>query len=307
MTAEEKILYPSWKAARSFFGDSKPIIDSSPLVTEDVSLFNTYLSAYELLLDYDKEEFFFTAGDKNTLKKRIATSIRLVLDKLMAHAIKTNDEDLKKACKTTASAFLTASEDDFVLMAKAEISRMKLYPEVLEKYLISAEFQRQIVLDVETVEKMKPKIDVERSQSSVATLRRSEAIKTLKEFVNDVLSVSVQTLLSTQPDFVAHYNTIIQTRSVTISSTQLLIKIVDSATSLPVGTVKIETDDPEFKAQTDGLGVYAFKTGRQKMVTFTVSKVGFTPQTLTVEAPKRGKSVDLVIRLVSEFKGLQAG
>lgn len=297
MRQEHSLNLDTYRAMLTFFDNYADVVENSPLLKEDVGIFRSQMEAIEAIVEEDPSVTTVTFADKHELKAKICKNIRLALDKLNAHAIKMKDETLKTACKAPASTFTNASDADFIVKARQEVTRMASFADVLDKYNLTADFRKEMAEDVETFNKMKPQLKVERSKSTVKTGNRNELFKVMKEYVEGVLFEAIDTLKDTQVDFVKEYADVSTGRTPTVSSTKLLIKTIDELTNQPIPNVAIEIPELKIKGATDSNGKLTIKVGAKKEVKLKATKAAMENQEVSVTKILRGRIKEIEVRM----------
>ena len=289
-----------------FFDNYADVVDSSPLLKEDVAAFREALNAIDGKMEAQSVVTTISAGDKATLRTKIAQNIRKCLDKITAQAIKDKNAELQAACSTTLSAMTRGSDFNFAVVAKIELTRILSYANILDKYGLKADFRKELASDISVFDKMKPQMNVERSRSIVLTGSRNDLFKSTNEFIDKVMSESIEMFNVTNPDFVKQFEDVSTGRTPSVSPTRVNILLLNDATEAPFKKGAVIVPELKLSTTTDEDGKLTVKVGGNKEVTIIGRVDGFEPQEVTVSKIIRGRSYDVVIRLKALVSALAA-
>jgi hypothetical protein len=271
MTQIESMYLQDSRVKRAFFESNAAVIATSDLAKEDVGLYLALLIVFETRIEEEKTFDATTGADKQTSKGNITDKIMEAQDKLVAHAIKTDDAALKEAMKAPASSFKVAKDEDFIEKVNAAITQFNANAAVLTKYGLSATFADDLAKDLADYKQIKPNMAVDRSKSAVITQNLHSAYDKLKEFTEKVLPISLATLATPHPDFINAYNRLITT-SATVQGIKFSVKVVNAATKKAESGVTIDIPELGMQLTTDDKGIVLVKTGIITDVTVKASK-----------------------------------
>jgi hypothetical protein len=306
MKLEQSFNLQMFQALRTFFDNYADVVETSPMLKADVRAYNGILATLEDKIEEENLPIAFRGEDKAAMKEKIATNIRRMLDKLTAHAIKTQDAALKMACKTAKTSFTGANDADFVRMANLELARMTQYAKVLDGYLLDENFRLLLKDSVAMYEKLSPQMRVDRVKSMATTRDRNDLFKGVKEYVECVLAAAVDSLTETQPAFVKEYQDVSTGRTPSVTSTKLVVKTVFDDTNLPAPFVQIDLPEVGISGTTDEKGHLMVKVGGKKELRLNAAKPSLLNEELSVTKIKRGRVTEIEVRMKSATLGLVA-
>ena len=307
MKQEQVVSLQTFRALQAFFKNEQSAINASAMLTEEVVMFNDKLAFLESNIENQTNTDGFTGEDKAVLKEKIATETVRMLNKLMAHAIKTKNVDLKDACLTKRTTLTNANDLDFVTLARTELDKMLKYPEVLDAYGLDAAFRKALTDNLAFYETVAPTMRVDRAKSKGKTSARNAAFDDLEEFTNFVLTQSVDSLPDTQAAFIKAFTDIKTPPAQAQQPAKVVIKTFFDGTNQPAPFVKIDALGIGYAGTTDENGKLTVKVGDKKELSFIASKDDHHDESFSMTKIKRGKTTEIVVRMRSSVLALVVG
>ena len=300
MRKDHAFMLDTLRALQVFFENYGDVVEKSKLLKEDVTDYNSIVEDIETKVDPDNAPITISTATKTNLRNKVTQSLMNGLVKVNAQAIKTGDEDLEKKSGTTISAFARCNDSDFIDLAKEKIKFLLVNAAILEKYNLKAEYRTELESDVEILEKIKAKMSVERSKSTVATSSVNALFAKAKQYVEVVLPQSVNTAAKDNPDFAKEFAHVCSTRTAATSATRVTISVINHKTDEAVADAGIEVVEVNSNTFTDENGKSTVKVGAKKTVTIRVIKKGMVTQEYVTEKIGRGQNLNVTIRLMPE-------
>jgi hypothetical protein len=306
MKQEQVVSLQTFRALQAFFKNEQSVINASAMLKEEVAMFNDKLAFLESNLENQTNTDGFTGEERVALKEKIATETVRMLNKLMAHAIKTKNMDLKDACLTKKTTLTNANDLDFVTLAKIELDKMSKYPEVLDAYGLDAAFRKALTDNLTFYETVAPTMRVDRAKSKGKTSSRNAAFDDLMEFTDFVLTQSVDSLPDTHAVFIKAFNDI-KTPPQIQQPAKVVIKTIFDGTKLPAPFVKIDALGIGYTGITDEHGKLTIKVGDKKELSFIASKDDHHNESFSLTKIKKGKTTQIVVQMRNSILALAAG
>ena len=299
MRKDHVFMLDTLRALTVFFENYGDVVEKSPLLKEDVADYNGIVEDIEAKVDPDNAPITISTATKTNLRNKVTQSLTNGLAKINAQAIKTGDEDLEKKSGTTVTAFTRCSDSDFVDLAKEKIKLLLANTAILEKYNLKAAYRTELENDIDILEKIKAKMSVERSKSTVATSSINDLFAKAKRYVEVVLPQSVSTVAKSNLDFAKEFAHVCSMRTAVTSATRITVLVINDKTDEAVVNADIEVLEVNSNTFTDQNGKSVVKTGAKKTVTIRVTKEGMVTQEYVVEKILRGQNLEVTIRLVA--------
>ena len=299
MRKDHVFMLDTLRALAVFFENYSDVVEKSPLLKEDVADYNGIVEDIETKVDPDNAPITISTATKTNLRNKVTQSLTNGLVKINAQAIKMGDEDLEKKSGATITTFTKCNDSDFIDLAKEKIKFLLANSAILEKYSLKAEYRTELEKDVEILEKIKAKMSVERSKSTVTTSSVNALFAKAKQYVEVVLPQSVNTVAKSNPDFAKEFAHVCATRTAATSATRVTILVINDKTDEAVADAGIEVVEVNSNTFTDENGKSIVKVGAKKTVTIRVTKKGMVTQEYVTEKIARGQNLTVTIRLVA--------
>lgn len=300
MRKDHVFMLDTLRALAVFFENYSDVVEKSPLLKEDVADYNGIVEDIETKVDPDNAPITISTATKTNLRNKVTQSLTNGLAKINAQAIKTGDEDLGKKSSTTVTTFTRCSDSDFVDLAKEKIKLLLANTAILEKYNLKAAYRTELENDVDILEKIKAKMSVERSKSTVATSSVNALFAKAKQYVEVVLPQSVSTIAKDNPEFAKEFAHVCATRTAATSPTRVTVLVISDKTDEALADTGIEVMEVNSNTFTDEYGKSVIKIGAKKTVTIRVTRKGMVTQEYVTEKIGRGQNLVVTIRLVAE-------
>jgi hypothetical protein len=307
MKQEITVSIKVYRALRTFFSGEMTTVNASPILKEDVAQFNEKLDTLENILKETATSDAFTAEDRDALKDKIATELRRMFDKLLAHAIKTKNVDLRNACQTKKNTFMNANDSEFTALGKIALEQMNKYPEVLDAYGLDAAFRTSLSKNVDFYETITPQMRVDRVKSKANTSSRNDAYADLVEFVDFVLTQSVDSLPDTYAAFKNAFEDIKTPPTAPQPPPKVVVKTVFDDTGLPAPFTNVSALGIGYTGTTDEEGKLTISVGDKIALSFIASLDDHHEEKVSVKNLKRGKVREIEVRLKAKPLALGAG
>jgi hypothetical protein len=300
MTASQSADISMFRNVKEYLDQESIIIATSPTLQEDYDDFTTLMSQLEEKVTGVKNTKETPAADKSNLKSSIAEKAALMFSFLKRHAIKTNDETLKKNVESTATTLKQLSDIDFIAFCQQAETIFRTHEVVLTKHDVSTEQQADLLTQLSLFKSLKPQVKLSQSKRSVAKEDVGESVKNIKSFMTDLLDVSVKTVDAKNPEFVRQYELNRVRREPAKSVTQILFTVKNEVGDLQFKGADIVIPELSFIGKTDSKGQLAVKTGNIKSLVATIMMEGMETQKLNFSNLERSSTTTAIVKLKSE-------
>ena len=297
MTAIQKEDVNMFNNVLEFLSQNESIVNSSVTFKEDFADFVVKMTQLEEKIDDKNGIEGSAAANKANLKVSVAENADLMFSFLRRHATKNNDEALKKAVNYSLSGIKTLSDSDFHNFCRKTDEILRQNAGVLTNHAVSPEKQATILAQLSLFRILRPQVKLNQTKRTVTNDDITECVKSVKDFLTNLMDVSVKTVKDTNPELVRQYEMNRQRREPSRSVTQVVFVVERENSATPVSNANVVIPELSFVGVTDDKGQLTLKTGRTKSLVGTISAAGMQTQDFSVSNIIRGTTTTINLKL----------
>lgn len=315
-----------------FINENTEKCQESEIVAEDVAYFQDVLAEFNDKKEEAQNLPTSLAADNLKLKASLSATASDIFKYLQSHAIRKKDQILLDLPKPAKTKMVALPDADFITLMNDMAQKVTTYSDVLVLHAFTEAEQIAFKADVATFNAAKPQVKIIRKLKKTTTKSLQTVPDELNSAVEDRLMVSILALQKKYPKFVQQFLDLCEKSIPPVSATQVTIKTVNDETNAPEPYVSIllpdlektiETDtkgklvlkkslpmdkNPPMSAfDTDENGKLCVKTGSLKALHIKASKGLFENQEVAVTKIKRGKVIEIEVRMKRATAAMKAG
>ena len=315
-----------------FINENTEKCQENEFLAEDVAYFKEVLTQFNEKKEEVENLDTNIAADNLKLKASLSERASLIFKFLQSQGVRKKDQTLLDMPKPSKTAMLALSHADFIALMAEMVIRVTTHGGVLVLNAFTEADQAAFKADVAAFNAAKPQIKIIGKFKKGTTQNLKTLHEELNSAVEDRLMVSILALQKKYPDFVQHFLELCEKSIPPVSATQVIIQTVNDETNAPEPFVSILLPDLEKTIEadakgkltlktlrpadkntsmptlnTDANGKLIVKTGNLKQLLIKASKGLFEDQEAVVKEIKRGKVIEIEVRMKRATMAQSAG
>jgi uncharacterized protein YfeS len=305
-----------------FINENTDKCQENEIVAEDVAYFQEMLTLFNDKKEEAKKPTTSIAASNAQLKVSLSARASDIFKYLQSHGVRKKDQILLDMPKPTKTVMSLLPDSDFIQLMSEMVLRVTTHSAVLVLHAFTEEEQATFKADVATFNAAKPQIRIIGKLQKGTTKNLKTVHEELNSAVEDRLMVSILALQKKYPAFVQHFLELCEKSIPPVSATQVTIQTVNDETNAPEpfvtillpnlektieadtkGKLTLKSLNPKDKNaqvstfETDTNGKLIVKTGNLKQLLIKASKGLFEDQEVVVTGIKRGKVLEIELRM----------
>ena len=305
-----------------FIEENTEKCQESEIVAEDVAYFQEVLAEFNDKKEEAQNLPTNLGADNLKLKTSLSATASDIFKYLQSHGLRKKDSILLDLAKPAKTKMVSLPDADFITLMNDIAQKVTTYSDVLVLHAFTEAQQTTFKADVVTFNAAKPQVKIVRKLKKGTTKSLQTVHEELNSAVEERLMVSILVLQKKYPDFVRHFLELCEKSIPPVSATQVTIRTVNDATNAPEpfvnillpelekaiaadakGKLTLKTLNPKQSMtqmptlNTDANGKLIVKTGNLKQLLIQASKGLFEDQEAVVTKIKRGKVIDIEVRM----------